>query len=61
MLRSSAFGIADKLSKLRQRIGIAPADVAVSRDEILKALSDRDPAPALETGAADGHSANGRA
>jgi hypothetical protein len=40
MLRSSSFGIADRLSRLRQRAGIAPADVAVSRKEILRALSD---------------------
>jgi hypothetical protein len=40
MLRSSAFGIADRLSRLRHRAGIAPADMAVSRDEILKTLSD---------------------
>jgi hypothetical protein len=40
MLRSSAFGLADRLSRLRHRAGIAPADVAVSREEILKTLSD---------------------
>jgi Methyltransferase domain len=40
MLRSSAFGIADRLSRLRHRAGIAPADAAVSREEILKALSE---------------------
>lgn len=40
MLRSSAFGLADRLSRLRKRAGIAPADVAVSREEILRALSD---------------------
>ncbi len=40
MLRSSAFSIADRLSRLRHRAGIAPADVAVSREEILKTLSD---------------------
>lgn len=40
MLRSSAFSLADRLSRLRQRVGIAPADVAVSREEILRALSD---------------------
>ncbi len=43
MLRSSAFTIADRLSRLRKRAGIAPADVAVSRAEILKALSDGSP------------------
>jgi hypothetical protein len=40
MLRSSAFGLADRLSRLRQRAGIAPADVAVSREEIMRALAD---------------------
>jgi hypothetical protein len=40
MLRSSAFTVADRLSRIRQRVGIAPADVAVSRDEILRALAD---------------------
>jgi hypothetical protein len=41
MLRSSAFRIADRLSRLRQRAGIAPADVAVSRAEIMRALEDK--------------------
>ncbi len=40
MLRSSAFALADRLSRLRRRAGIAPSDVAVSRAEILKTLSD---------------------
>ncbi len=40
MLRSSAFSLADRLSRIRLRAGIAPADVAVSREEILKALED---------------------
>jgi hypothetical protein len=40
MLRSSAFSITDRLSRMRLRAGIAPADVAVSREEILKALED---------------------
>jgi len=40
MLRSSAFSIADRLSRLRRRAGIAPADVAVSREEILRTLSE---------------------
>ncbi len=43
MLRSSAFTIADRLSRLRKRAGIAPADVAVSRAEILKTLADGSP------------------
>lgn len=40
MLRSRSFGLADRLSRLRHRAGIAPTDVAVSRDEILRTLSD---------------------
>ena len=40
MLRSSAFGLAERLSRLRRRAGIAPADMAVSREEILRALED---------------------
>lgn len=43
MLRSSAFTIADRLSRLRRWAGIAPADVAVSRAEILDTLSDGSP------------------
>jgi hypothetical protein len=50
MLRSSAFSIADHLSRLRRRAGIAPADVAVSRDEILRALADDPPAPTAPAG-----------
>ena len=41
MLKSSAFALADQLSRLRHRAGIAPADPAVSKDEILKVLDDR--------------------
>jgi Methyltransferase domain len=40
MLRSSAFAIADRLSRIRVRARIAPADMAVSREEILRALAD---------------------
>jgi Methyltransferase domain len=38
LLRSSAFSLADQLSRLRQRVGIAPEDAAVSKEDILKAL-----------------------
>ncbi len=38
MLGSSAFGIAERLSRLRTRAGVAPAQSAVSRDEIRRAL-----------------------
>lgn len=40
MLTSSAFRIAEALSRLRVRAGIAPADVAVSRAEVERALED---------------------
>jgi hypothetical protein len=42
MLNSSAFKLADVLSRLRQRAGIAPGDVAVSRAEVLRVLEDDD-------------------
>lgn len=40
MLRSSAFGIAERLSRLRQRAGVAPNDSVVSKDEVLRVLED---------------------
>jgi Methyltransferase domain len=40
LLRSSAFGVAERLSRLRQRAGIAPTESAVSRDEVLRALAE---------------------
>lgn len=39
LLRSRAFVVAERLSRLRQRAGIAPADAGVSRDDLLRALS----------------------
>ena len=40
LLDSSAFAVAERLSQLRVRAGIAPADGAVSKDEIRRALAD---------------------
>ena len=40
MLDSSAFALAERLSRLRLRAGIAPADAAVSKDEIRRALAN---------------------
>ena len=40
MLDSSAFGVAERLSNLRTRAGIAPGSAAVSRDEIRRALDE---------------------
>jgi hypothetical protein len=42
LLRSSAFGLADQLSRLRQRAGIAAGDASVSKEEILRVLAGRD-------------------
>jgi hypothetical protein len=40
LLTSSAFKLAETLSRLRQRVGIAPGQVAVSKAEVLRALDD---------------------
>ena len=40
LLDSSAFAVAERLSRLRVRAGIATADAAVSKDEIRRALGD---------------------
>jgi hypothetical protein len=40
LLRSSAFGLAERLSRLRMRAGVAPADSVVSKDEVRRALDD---------------------
>ncbi len=40
LLNSSAFALAEQLSRLRHRAGIAPADAAVSKEEVLKVLDD---------------------
>jgi hypothetical protein len=40
MLESKAFAVAERLSKLRVRAGIAPAQSVISRDEIRRALGD---------------------
>ena len=41
ILESSAFGVAERLSRLRVRIGIAPDQSAVSREEVRRALEER--------------------
>jgi hypothetical protein len=40
LLESSAFAVAERLSRLRVRAGVAPAQSVVSKDEIRKALED---------------------
>jgi hypothetical protein len=40
LLDSSAFGLAERLSRLRRRAGIGRAHAAVSKDEIRRALAD---------------------
>ena len=40
MLDSSAFLVAERLSRLRQRLGIASGQAVVSKDEIRRALED---------------------
>jgi hypothetical protein len=39
-LESSAFRVAERLSRLRVRSGVAPAQSAISRQEVLKVLED---------------------
>jgi methyltransferase family protein len=40
MLESSAFAVAERLSRVRVRLGIAPSQSVISRDEIRRVLSD---------------------
>jgi hypothetical protein len=40
LLRSSAFSVAERLSRLRHRAGIATGESVVSKDEVLRALTD---------------------
>lgn len=40
LLNSSAFGIAERLSRLRQRVGIAPGSAPVSKAELRRVLED---------------------
>jgi hypothetical protein len=40
ILESSAFAVAERLSRLRVRAGIAPAQSVISKDEIRRALGD---------------------
>jgi hypothetical protein len=42
LLRSSAFGLAEQLSRVRQRAGVAPKDGGVSKQDVLKVLDDND-------------------
>ncbi len=44
LLESSAFAVAERLSKLRVRAGVAPSQSVVSRDEVRQALEDPPPA-----------------
>jgi hypothetical protein len=39
LLRSSAFELAERLSRLRMRVGIAPDDSGISKDEVQRALA----------------------
>jgi hypothetical protein len=40
MLESSAFAVAERLSRLRVRAGIAPAQSVISKDEVRRALGE---------------------
>jgi hypothetical protein len=40
LLTSSAFALAERLSRLRHRVGIAPGSSVVSREEVLRALDE---------------------
>jgi hypothetical protein len=40
LLESSAFSLAERLSRLRMRAGVAPAQAVVSKDEVRRALDD---------------------
>lgn len=40
LLQSSAFSLAERLSRLRMRAGVAPAQAVVSKDEVRRALDD---------------------
>ena len=40
LLGSSAFSVAERLSRLRQRVGIAPDQSAVSKEEVRRTLAD---------------------
>jgi len=41
LLESSAFGLAERLSRLRMRAGVAPGQAVVSKEEVRRALADR--------------------
>jgi hypothetical protein len=40
LLESSAFGVAERLSRLRGRAGVATAQAVISKDEVRRALAD---------------------
>jgi len=42
LLESSAFAVAERLSRLRVRLGIAPGQSVISREEVRRALDDSD-------------------
>ncbi|HYY23772.1 MAG TPA: class I SAM-dependent methyltransferase [Thermoleophilaceae bacterium] len=42
LLESSAFSVAERLSRLRMRAGVAPSQSVVSKDEVRRALTDGD-------------------
>ncbi len=41
LLTSSAFALAERMSKLRVRVGIAPGSAVVSREEVRRALAEK--------------------
>jgi hypothetical protein len=41
LLESSAFSVAERLSRLRHRMGIAPAQSVISKDEVRRALATK--------------------
>jgi hypothetical protein len=40
LLESSAFALAERLSRLRRRAGVAPGQSVVSKDEVRRVLDD---------------------
>jgi hypothetical protein len=50
LLDSSAFAVAERLSRLRVRAGVAPSQSVISRDEVRRALEDRPPASGRRSG-----------
>jgi hypothetical protein len=50
LLESSAFAVAERLSQLRVRAGVAPSQSVISRDEVRRALEDPVDAPGRGSG-----------